>query len=118
MWCFPGTDLTWLERSPEILTESGHRGRQPYPLDKREQQLLFSELPLHATEMATFVLNTGVRDRELCQLRWSWERRVSTPDTRRGGRSVFALPPEVVKNGESRVIVLNDAAVKNAGDHQ
>ncbi|MGC1346646.1 MAG: hypothetical protein WA863_11220, partial [Methyloceanibacter sp.] len=60
--------------------------------------------------MATFVVNTGVRDRELCQLKWSWERRISTPDVPRGWRSVFALPPEVVKNGESRVIVLNDAA--------
>jgi integrase len=110
VWCFPGTNLTWLERSPEILTESGHRGRPPYPLDEREQQLLFSELASHAAEMATFVVNTGVRDRELCQLKWSWERRVSTPDAPRGRRSVFALPPEVVKNGESRVIVLNDAA--------
>jgi integrase len=72
--------------------------------------LLFSELASHAAEMATFVVNTGVRDRELCQLKWSWERRVSTPDAPRGWRSVFALPPEVVKNGESRVIVLNDAA--------
>ncbi len=72
--------------------------------------MLFSELPPHAAEMATFVVNTGVRDRELCQLRWSWERRVSTPDAPRGWRTVFALPPEVVNNGESRVIVLNDAA--------
>ena len=110
VWCFPGTNLTWLERMPEILTESGHRGRPPYPLDEREQQLLFSELAPYAAEMATFVVNTGVRDRELCQLKWSWERRVSTPDAPRGWRSVFALPPEVVKNGESRVIVLNDAA--------
>ena len=110
VWCFPGTNLTWLKRTPEILLEDGHRGRQPYPLDEREQQLLFSELAPHAAEMATFVVNTGVRDRELCQLKWSWERRVSTPDAPRGWRSVFALPPEVVKNGESRVIVLNDAA--------
>ena len=110
VWCFPGTNLTWLKRTPEILLESGHRGRQPYPIDEREQELLFSELPPHAAEMATFVVNTGVRDRELCQLKWSWERRVSTPDAQRGWRSVFALPPEVVKNGESRVIVLNDAA--------
>ena len=110
VWCFPGTNLTWLKRTPEILLESGHRGRQPYPIDEGEQELLFSELPPHAAEMATFVVNTGVRDRELCQLKWSWERRVSTPDAPRGWRSVFALPPEVVKNGESRVIVLNNAA--------
>ena len=110
VWCFLGTNLTWLKRTPEILLEIGHRGRQPYPLDDKEQQLLFSELAPHAAEMAAFVVNTGVRDRELCQLRWSWERRISTPDAPRGCRSVFALPPEVVKNGESRVIVLNDAA--------
>ncbi|MGH9625601.1 MAG: tyrosine-type recombinase/integrase [Bryobacteraceae bacterium] len=60
--------------------------------------------------MAAFVVNTGVRDRELCQLRWSWERRISTPHAPLGWRSVFALPPEIVKNGESRVIVLSDAA--------
>jgi integrase len=110
VWCFPGTNLTWLARTPEIPLEIGHRGRQPYPLDDREQQLLFSELAPHAAEMATFVVNTGVRDGELCRLRWSWERRISTPDARCGWRSVFALPHEVVKNGESRVIVLNDAA--------
>ncbi|HEY6457350.1 MAG TPA: tyrosine-type recombinase/integrase [Steroidobacteraceae bacterium] len=110
VWCFAGTNLTWLERTPEILLESGHRGRQPYPLDEREQALLFSELPPHAAEMAAFVVNTGVRDGELCQLRWSWERHVSAPEAPRGWRTVFALPPEVVKNGESRVIVLNDAA--------
>ncbi len=86
------------------------RGRQPYPIDQREQELLFSELPPHAMEMAAFVVNTGVRDGELCQLKWSWERRVLAPDAPRGWRSVFALPPEIVKNGESRVIVLNDAA--------
>jgi integrase len=109
VWCFPGTNLTWLARTPEILLEKGHRARKPYPLDEREQQLLFSELPPHAAAMAAFAVNTGVRDRELCQLRWSWERRVTTPDTP-NGRSVFVLPGEVVKNGESRMIVLNDAA--------
>ena len=51
---FPGTNLTRLERVPEILTEIGHRERQPYPLDEREQQLLFSELAPYAAEMATF----------------------------------------------------------------
>lgn len=69
VWCFPGTNLTWLTRTPEILLEKGHRARQPYPLDEREQQLLLSELPAHAAEMAAFAINTGVRDRELCQLK-------------------------------------------------
>jgi len=110
VWCFPGTNLTWLARTPLILLEKGHRARRPYPLDEREQQLLLSELPAHAAAMAAFAINTGVRDRELCQLKWSWEHRISTPDTPNGWRSVFVLPGEVVKNGEPRMIVLNDAA--------
>ena len=110
VWCFPGTNLTWLARAPEILLEKGHRARRPYPLDEREQQLLLSELPAHAGEMAAFAANTGVRDRELCQLKWSWERRILTPDMATGWRSVFILPGEVVKNGEPRMIVLNDTA--------
>ncbi len=110
VWCFPGTNMTWLERTPELLLESGHRPRQPYPLDNREQQLLFNELPPHAAEMAIFAVNTGVRDQELCQLKWCWERRVPIPDAPRGWRSAFVLPPEVVKNGESRLIIVNDAA--------
>lgn len=86
-----------------------HTRNQKIALARRVLRL-FSELPSHAAEMAAFVVNTGVRDRELCQLRWSWERRISTPNAPLGWRSVFALPPEIVKNGESRVIVLNDAA--------
>lgn len=97
IWCFPGTNMTWLDRAPEILMESGHRARLPYPLDDKEQQLLFSELGSEAVEMATFAVNTGVRDGELCHLKWAWERRVSTPDTPRGWRSVFALPGSAFK---------------------
>jgi integrase len=109
VWCFPGTNLTWLERTPELLLESGHQPRQPYPLNEGEQRLLFSELPPHAAEMATFAVNTGVRDKELCQLKWSWERRIPIPGTPGGWRSAFVLPPEVVKNHESRLIIVNDA---------
>src|ERR1700733_7960392 len=32
VWFFSGTNLTWLERMPEIFLESGHPGRQPYPI--------------------------------------------------------------------------------------
>jgi integrase len=110
VWCFRGTNLTWLDRAPEILMESGHCARRPYPLDAKEQELLFGELAPDVADIAAFVVNTGVRDQELCQLKWTWERRIVTPDTPRGWRSVFALPPDVVKSGESRVIVLNDVA--------
>lgn len=110
VWCFPGTNLTWLEHAPEILMESGHHARKPYPLDEREQELLFSELTPEVAQMASFAINTGVRDQELCRLDWAWERRIPMGGTQRGWRSVFVLPTEVVKGGESRVVILNDEA--------
>ena len=82
VWCFSGTNLTWLDRAPEILTESGHRARAPYPLNPQEQQLLLSELDSDAVQTATFAINTGARDGELCQLQWKWERRVRVHDLR------------------------------------
>lgn len=78
VWCFPGTNMTWLDRTPEILMEVGHRPRAPYPLDEKEQQLLLSELGPDAAEMATFAANTGARDQEICRLQWTWERRLIT----------------------------------------
>lgn len=110
VWCFPGTNMTWLDRAPEIQMETGHRPRAPYPLDERQQQLLLSELGAEAAEMATFAVNIGTRDQELCRLQWKWERRLITPSSPCGWRSVFVLPGEVVKNGEPRVLVLNDVA--------
>lgn len=55
--------------------------------------------------MALFDLNTGLRDSELCLLRWNWE--VDVPEL---GCSVFILPGEITKNGEERVVVLNGIA--------
>lgn len=110
VWCFTDTNLTWIDRAPEILTESGHRARTPYPLNPQEQQLLLSELDSDAVQTATFAVNTGARDGELCRLQWNWERRVVIPGRARGWSSVFVLPGEVVKNGEPRALILNDAA--------
>jgi hypothetical protein len=46
VWCYPKTNMTWLDRAPIILLEQRHRAREPYPLDASEQELLFSELTL------------------------------------------------------------------------
>jgi hypothetical protein len=62
VWCFPGTNLTWLRDAPEILLEMGHQARVPYPLDEGEQQLLFAELPHAVALMAKFAVMTGARD--------------------------------------------------------
>jgi integrase len=53
--------------------------------------------------MALFMVNTGLREGELCGLRWDWEVEVPALDT-----SVFILPE--TKNGQERVVVLNRVA--------
>ena len=70
-----------------------------------EQRLLFSELAGHLGRMALFKVNSGTREREVCGLRWDWEVRVPELDT-----SVFIIPPEHVKNGLERYVVLNRVA--------
>lgn len=64
--------------------------------------------------MARFKVNTGCREQEVCQLRWEWEKRVPSLKT-----SVFIIPIHIcmdgelwqlVKNGEDRLVVLNDEA--------
>lgn len=71
-------------------------------------------LPDHLRQMAIFKINTGCREQEVCQLKWKWEIRVPELNA-----SVFIIPSHVVKqgkrtqlvkNGEDRLIVLNDAA--------
>lgn len=98
--------MTWLETSPLIsmlpLTDS----REPFPLSWEEQERLFRELPAHLAQMATFKVNTGTREQEVCSLRWDWE--VPVPEL---GTSVFLIPGPRVKNREERLVILNDVAL-------
>ena len=110
VWCFPGTNLTWLREAPEILLEMGHHARVAYPLDEAEQQLLFAELPEAVAMVARFAVTTGARDQEFCRLEWNWERRIRMEDGKESPRSVFVLPAQIVKGGVARVLVLNDEA--------
>ena len=67
----------------------------------------------HLAEMALFKVNTGTREQEVCRLRWDWE--IEVPEL---GGSVFLIPADFggrtensgVKNGEDRLVVLNDVA--------
>ena len=47
-------------------------------------------------------MNTGLREKEVCRLKWDYEVKVPELDT-----SVFVIPGEQIKNGEERVVVLN-----------
>ena len=97
--------LSWLDRAPRISMLPNPDPRQPYPISWDEQQTLFSALPAHLAEMALFAVNTGCRDAEICRMRWDWEVQVPSLET-----FVFIVPGSFVKNGDERLVVLNDIA--------
>jgi integrase len=95
----------WLASAPliEMLDESP---RQPCPMTWDEQKRLFAELPQHLARMALFAVNTGLRDENVCGLRWEWERRIPELD-----RSVFIIPAREFKSKRDHVAILNDVAM-------
>lgn len=96
----------WLSTAPliEMLDESNKR--QPYPITWDEQKRLFAELPGHLQRMALFAVNTGLRDDNVCGLRWDWERVI--PEL---GRSVFIIPASEFKGKRPHVAILSDVAM-------
>ncbi len=96
LWRHTDTGLTWLESAPMFVLEKGS-ARKPYPINWEEQKLLISELSVDLANAALFMINTGLRDQELCSLRWEW----------RIDENSFVLPEDVNKNGRERLVVLN-----------
>lgn len=104
----------WVDVVPMItMLDERKTKRPPCPLNWDEQRILFGELPAHLQSMALFKVNSGTREQEVCKLEWGWE--VEIPEL---GTSVFVVPSDFggrtdksgVKNGEERVIILNDVA--------
>jgi len=77
----------YIDTAPLLRREKGPVVHVPYPLSWDEQRRLFGELPAHRAEAALFAVNTGLRQEELCALRWAWRVRVTELDT-----SIFVLP--------------------------
>lgn len=98
--------LTWLASVPRIKLLSDTNERKPYPLNREEEARLFSALPAHLADMASFAVNTGCRDSEISSLRWVWA--VEVPQL---GTIVFIVPGERVENGDDRLVALNRVAV-------
>jgi integrase len=112
-WHEPRSKLTWLAEGPlpALPPQWGRRrARKPYPLDWREEEWLLEALAPHLRAMARFMTQTGLREQELCGLRWGWEVRIPELDSGSVRRTAFVLPGHVCKNGEPRVLVLNDVA--------
>lgn len=99
--------LAWLETSPLLEMVPDDDARKPYPLTWDEQTKLFKELPPYLERMTLFAVNTGLRDQEICKLRWEWEVVVQELET-----SVFVLPARRAggKNKQDRSLVLNKIA--------
>jgi integrase len=100
-----GHGLTWLAAAPKIKLLKVEDARAPYPLSWTEQTKLFAQLPEHLATMALFKVNTGLREQEVCGLRWEWE--VKVPELK---TSVFIIPGARTKNGAERLVVLNSVA--------
>lgn len=97
--------LPWLNALPPMITRLPESRRLPYPITWEEQDDLFPRLPVHLQRMVLFAVNTGLRDSNVCGLRWNWE--VAVPEV---GRSVFVIPPDAFKSRRAHVVILNDAA--------
>jgi integrase len=71
-WRDAETGQSWVESAPLFRLEKGV-ARRPYPIDREEQKLLLSELNTTLARGVLFLINTGLRDQELCSLRWNWQ---------------------------------------------
>ena len=94
----------WLDNVPMMPLVDGIE-RKPRPISWQEQELLLKELPGYLSEMVLFALNTGLRDQEICGLKWSEECKVSGLDT-----TVFIIEESRTKNNRERIVPLNSVA--------
>ncbi len=99
--------LTWLSSAPKIKLLPLTDGRKPYSLTWEEQDQLFALLPDYLQRMVLFKVNTGLRDQEVCQLRWEWEYPIPELNT-----SIFVIPGAYSKNGLDRLVPLNKIALQ------
>lgn len=94
----------WLDTIPMLPTIEGVK-RKPRPISWQEQEALLKALPKHLADMVLFALNTGLRDQEICAMKWDSECKVSGLDT-----TVFIISEERAKNEHERIVPLNAVA--------
>lgn len=97
--------LTWLETAPKIKLLAEPDLRAPRPLSWEEQARFFPALPDHLATMALFIVNTGLRDAEICGLRWEWDVKLQGL-----GGTAFILPANRFKSRQEGLVLLNRVA--------
>ncbi len=104
---------TWLEAAPKIKLFSIKDARPPYQGSAaRNRRFCFKSCPTTSHAWRSFKVNTGLREQEVCGLKWDYEVKVPELDT-----CVFIIPGERVKNGEERLVVLNRDREVGGGEH-
>lgn len=94
----------WLDTAPLLPTVQGVK-RKPRPISVAEQERLIKGMPPYLADMALVALHTGMRDQEICGLKWEHEAKISgTQD------SVFIITEECAKNSHERIVPLNAVA--------
>ncbi len=94
----------WLDTAPLLPAVPGAK-RKPRPISVAEQEILIKGMPSYLADMALIALHTGMRDQEICGLKWEHEAKISGTD-----ESVFIVTEERAKNGRERIVPLNAIA--------
>jgi integrase len=94
----------WLNTAPLFPQVKGAK-RKPRPISVAEQDRLIKNMPAYLADMTLFALHTGLRDQEICGMRWDHEARVNELDT-----SVFIITEDRAKNEYERIVPLNMVA--------
>jgi integrase len=94
----------WLDTAPLFPPIPGAK-RKPRPISVAEQDRLLKNMPAYLADMALFALHTGLRDQEICGMRWEHEASVNGLDT-----TVFVITEDRAKNEHERIVPLNAVA--------
>ncbi|MFI3121684.1 MAG: integrase [Methylococcaceae bacterium] len=94
----------WLDTVPMLPNIQGAK-RKPRPITGIEQDKLIKGMPKYLADMTLFALHTGLRDQEICNLKWSHEAQITDSDL-----TVFIITEERAKNEHERVVPLNSVA--------
>lgn len=94
----------WLDTAPLLPTVQGVK-RKPRPISGAEQERLIQGMPQYLVDMTLFALHTGLRDQEICGLKWEHEAKISGTQS-----TVFIVTEDRAKNGHERIVPLNAVA--------
>lgn len=94
----------WLDVLPSFKVPEWSKPRERYYLSPEEVNCLESALSLDLRLIMRFLLNTGLRDAELRNLRWDMEQNPVD------GCYVFLLPGSLTKNVTDRLVFCNAVA--------